>query len=166
MMSYQPLTRSKTSRIIAGVCGGLGEYFNIDPTLIRIFFCILVFAGGVGLALYLLFWIIIPESGSLRAKKPQETSVEIRQHVEQLVHVGKNAIHPSKKITSLIAFACILLGAIILVNQFFPRFSLFDFWPVIFILIGLVMLYRAFPFRNAELPQEPDAELSKQTDGK
>lgn len=54
------LFRSKNDRKIAGVCGGLGEYFNIDPTLIRIFFFFML-AGG-GLLLYIIFWIAIPEN--------------------------------------------------------------------------------------------------------
>lgn len=55
------LYRSRTDRKIAGVCGGLGEYFNMDPTLMRLLFVLgLIFVGGTILA-YLILMIVIPE---------------------------------------------------------------------------------------------------------
>jgi len=55
------LTRSKTNRVIGGVCGGVGEYFDVDPVIIRIVWAAAVFLGGVGVILYILAWIIIPD---------------------------------------------------------------------------------------------------------
>jgi len=55
------LYRSKKDRIIAGVCGGIGEYFNIDPTLIRLIWATLVLAKGIGVLAYLIFWLVVPE---------------------------------------------------------------------------------------------------------
>jgi len=55
------LYRSKKNRMIAGVCGGIGEYFNTDPTLIRLLWVIFVLAGGSGILAYIIAWIIIPE---------------------------------------------------------------------------------------------------------
>ena len=52
--------RSKDDRIIAGVCGGLGNYLNIDPVIIRIIWLVLFFAGGVGLLAYIVAMIIVP----------------------------------------------------------------------------------------------------------
>ncbi len=56
------LYRSSDDEVIAGVCGGLGEYFDIDSTLIRIAFVLLVFAGGAGILAYILAWIFIPQA--------------------------------------------------------------------------------------------------------
>lgn len=53
------LYRSTTDRRIGGVCGGLGEYFAVDPTIVRVIFVILLFAG-VGLLAYLVMWVIVP----------------------------------------------------------------------------------------------------------
>ena len=53
---------SDTDKKIAGVCGGLGEYFNIDPTLIRILWLVCIFAGGAGFLAYILAWIIMPKN--------------------------------------------------------------------------------------------------------
>ena len=55
------LYRSKKERIIAGVCGGLGEYFGIDPTIVRIIWVLLGLMGGSGIIAYIIAWIIIPE---------------------------------------------------------------------------------------------------------
>jgi len=54
------LTKSKTERKLLGVCGGLGEYFGIDPTLIRFAFVALTLFDGIGLVIYIIMAIIIP----------------------------------------------------------------------------------------------------------
>jgi phage shock protein C len=60
------LTRSTTDRVIAGVAGGLAEYFAVDVTLIRILFIVLTLAGGPGIVLYGLLWLVMPGSGTRR----------------------------------------------------------------------------------------------------
>lgn len=60
MSSVKKLYRSSKDRMIAGVCGGLGEYFNLDPTLIRLFFVLIIILGGSGILAYLIFWLIVP----------------------------------------------------------------------------------------------------------
>lgn len=54
------LYRSTTDRMIAGVCGGIAQYFSIDPTIVRLVVAIFVLAGGSGAFVYLLAWIIVP----------------------------------------------------------------------------------------------------------
>ena len=56
------LYKSNTNKMICGVCGGLGEFFGIDPTIIRLFLAILGLAGGTGIVAYLLAAVIIPNS--------------------------------------------------------------------------------------------------------
>lgn len=56
------LYRNKREAKIGGVCAGLGDYFDIDPVLIRLLFVILCFWGGAGIILYLVAWIIVPEN--------------------------------------------------------------------------------------------------------
>jgi phage shock protein C len=60
MAQTRKLYRSKTNRKLAGVCGGLAQYFNTDATLIRVLFVVLAVLGGSGLVLYLAMWIIVP----------------------------------------------------------------------------------------------------------
>mgnify|MGYP001599728291 CR=1 FL=1 len=54
------LYRSLSQRMIGGVCGGLGEYLAIDPTLIRVLFILAVLLGGHGILLYLILLILVP----------------------------------------------------------------------------------------------------------
>ena len=55
------LYRSRSDRWIFGVCGGFGEYFNLDPILIRVLFVIFTLVFGSGILIYLLMWLIIPQ---------------------------------------------------------------------------------------------------------
>jgi phage shock protein C len=61
MTEKKKLYRSKTDRKIAGVCGGLGKYLDIDPVIVRLAWVIFTLAGGAGLLAYIIAWIIIPE---------------------------------------------------------------------------------------------------------
>lgn len=55
------LYRSVEDKKIAGVCGGLGDYFDIDPTIIRLIWLAMIFAVGTGVLAYIIAWIIVPE---------------------------------------------------------------------------------------------------------
>jgi phage shock protein C len=72
--SPRELRRSSDNRVVAGVCGGLGEYLGVDPVLIRIAAVVLVFVGGAGLVAYLVAWLVMPaaaEGGSVaRPRRP------------------------------------------------------------------------------------------------
>ena len=52
---------SDTNKKIGGVCGGIGEYFQVDPTLIRLAWVLLIFLGGTGLLAYFIAWIVMPQ---------------------------------------------------------------------------------------------------------
>ncbi len=63
--SKKRLYRSRTERMIAGVCGGIANYFNTDPVWIRVLFLVLLIAAGSTLLIYLILWLIVPlEPGS------------------------------------------------------------------------------------------------------
>src|SRR3954447_7587021 len=57
------LYRSRSQKMIAGVCGGLGEYFDVDPVLIRLLFVVTAFISGVGILAYIVLWIVVPLDG-------------------------------------------------------------------------------------------------------
>jgi phage shock protein C len=61
-MNYRPFNRSKNNKIIAGICGGLGEYFGIDPILVRVIFLTLLLFGGGGGILYLILLLLTPKN--------------------------------------------------------------------------------------------------------
>lgn len=58
------LYRSKNNRVVAGVCGGIAEYFDIDPIIVRLITLILVLSAGAGLLAYIIAWIVVPEEPS------------------------------------------------------------------------------------------------------
>ena len=69
MSANKKLARSRTNRMLGGVCGGLGEYFNIDPTVIRIAFVALILLGmGSPMLGYILLWIIMPRAEDAEVK--------------------------------------------------------------------------------------------------
>ena len=79
--AYQPggrkrLVRSSTDNKIAGVCGGLADYFDIDPMIIRLVWVILFFCGGTGGLAYLILWIVLPlaPTGVAASSAPVVTS--------------------------------------------------------------------------------------------
>nr|EGQ40787.1 MAG: putative stress-responsive transcriptional regulator [Candidatus Nanosalinarum sp. J07AB56] len=72
------ITRSKSDRILGGVCGGLGEHFDIDPTLIRLGFVAALLFGGSGPILYLIAWLIIPTEGEAGEEISEAEPVEER----------------------------------------------------------------------------------------
>ena len=55
---------------VAGVCGGLAEYFNVDTTVIRVLFLVITLFGGAGLVVYVVMWILVPDA----SKAPPTTS--------------------------------------------------------------------------------------------
>ena len=79
------LYRSRDDRWLVGVCGGIGEYFDIDPTVIRIVFVLAAFIFGGGLWIYIILWIIMPlnpddfltvESAPAEESPPEETPAD------------------------------------------------------------------------------------------
>ncbi|WP_026369788.1 PspC domain-containing protein [Kallotenue papyrolyticum] len=64
-MSTKRLARSTTDRMIAGVCGGIANYLNIDPTLVRLAFVLLVLVGGVSPLVYLILWAVMPAEDTI-----------------------------------------------------------------------------------------------------
>ncbi len=54
------LYRSRTDAMLGGVCGGLGQYLNVDPTIIRLILVLMALMGGHGILVYLILWLVIP----------------------------------------------------------------------------------------------------------
>ena len=81
------LYRSATQKMIAGVCGSLGEYFDIDPTLVRIVYVLVTIATGVfiGVALYILLWLIVPAEASV-GKNVRES---MRENVDEMAQSAR-----------------------------------------------------------------------------
>ena len=146
-METKRLTRSSTDRMLGGVCAGLGKYFAIDPTLARLIFILLFAAGGSGLFLYFVLWIIMPSddvvnpqplTGDEFGRRAQQMGNDLRQATSQ----------PNPRIIQFLGIGLVLLGALYLVqNLHIPFLSWFNdalVWPLVLIVIGAILLSRAF----------------------
>ena len=76
-MSTKKLYRNTNQQMIAGVCSGLADYFNLDVTVVRLIFVLLFFLGGNGILIYILLWILTPVrpsyiEGQAKDIKPEE----------------------------------------------------------------------------------------------
>ena len=91
-MSVKPHRRLERpeQRMIAGVCSGLGEYFEIDPVLVRIAFVVLAVLGGAGILAYLILWIIMPAAGSTVALGAAGVGAGFRTMATEMKDVGRD----------------------------------------------------------------------------
>jgi len=141
------LYRSRKNRILGGVAGGIGKYFNVDPTLIRIIFVLLILFGGGGLFLYFILWLIIPSQLSLNEKEEENIKYniqEIKSQTKKYLKTAKNASR-NKESGFWLGLVFILFGIYLtLVN--FGALRLFDLaktWPIALISLGLILIFRA-----------------------
>ncbi|MDD4362837.1 MAG: PspC domain-containing protein [Atribacterota bacterium] len=130
--------RSRKDYIIGGVCGGIADYFDIDPTLVRILAILIIFLGGVGLVAYVLAWIIIPPNPDQLKEEKNDSSNIKNDNYEEIIKKDNN----QKNIWG--GLLLIFLGLYFLLRNFFPRIILLKFWPVIFIIIGVILIFQSF----------------------
>lgn len=138
------LYRSMLNRWIAGVCGGIGEYLDIDPLIIRLLLLILVFLGGSGIIIYIVAWIMMPLN-------PSHTGVPVKKSSAQVWGI-----------------ILIFIGVLLLLSnmELLPFFHWFEFWDifswkaivsVIIIIIGVMLVLNYF--RTPEKPlTQPSTE--------
>lgn len=148
-MAESRLLRSQSNRMVAGVCGGLGEYLGIDPTFIRIFFLLLVFGEGAGVLIYMVLWILLPAQGSAGGPEStiQQNAEEISTRARELGQEMSAGLRGNnRQVSLLVGVALVLIGSVYLLDNLnlawlaWLRFS--TLWPVLLILGGAVLLYR------------------------
>ncbi len=64
------LYRSQTDKMLGGVCAGLGQYLDVDPTVIRLIFILAALLGGHGILLYLILWLVMPPENQVTKTGP------------------------------------------------------------------------------------------------
>lgn len=155
-MERKKLTRSSRNNVIGGVCAGLGEYFDIDPIIFRVILIALALGGGVGVILYLVLWIAIPDEDSYaysqRAQNRQNatTASEYSQPCDGGTSAesaaGEQPQNEETKRTEknnanayIIGICFIVIGAFFLLNNFF-HISFSKLWPIVLIVAGVVMI--------------------------
>lgn len=132
----QRLCRSRTDRVLAGVAGGLGYYFQVDPVLFRLAFVFLAFVGGAGILMYLVGWLVIPEAPD-DSDASEETAPLQRGAVAQ-----EAAPVPGRSGSRLFAIVLVGFGLILLFDRLLPELDLARYWPVLLILLGIWLLAR------------------------
>ncbi|MBM3403313.1 MAG: PspC domain-containing protein [Bacteroidetes bacterium] len=149
-MEPKKLYRSRTSNVIGGVAGGLGQYFSTDPVIVRLIFVALFLAGGGGLLIYILMWIFIPqEPFSVPLPSSNQTTMETEKPViENPEPAMENKIPVSteqkKSKGSLMGGAVLItLGFLFLIARFVPRIDFGDVWPILLVAIGAILIYNA-----------------------
>jgi phage shock protein PspC (stress-responsive transcriptional regulator) len=113
------LYRSNSNKVIAGVCGGLGEYFNVDAVWFRLGFVLLAIGGGSGILAYVLMWLIV---------QPAPDG-----------YVGTSTHRGSIGAAAIVGIVLMIVGTVALVNTIAPDLGQY-FWPVAFVMGGLALV--------------------------
>lgn len=128
-MNGNRLVRSENEKMLAGVCGGLAAYLGVDPVLVRLAFVILLLASGVGLAIYVILWIVMPSESRLDAD-----SRLIKIDATRDVTTERSRFSPA----ATVGIILILFGGFFLLNQF--GWIGGAFWPLVLIGTGIAYL--------------------------
>lgn len=118
------LYRSRDQKIIAGVCGGIGEYFELDPVLVRIIAVLFCLASGFGIIAYIIAWIVMPKGEIIGEENTRDINfAPWNKYLPGIIMIG--------------------IGAILLVRTHWYWFAWGDFWPVLLIMVGLLVIFRS-----------------------
>ena len=138
-MSEGRLTRNKTDKIIAGVCGGLAAYLEVDSVLVRLAFVVLLFASGIGLPIYLILWVIMPSADTVN----QPNAEIIQKNLEEMGTTVSSKVNRFGR-PGTVGLVFILLGVYFLFGQlgWLDWISGGIVWPLIIIGLGAFLLIR------------------------
>ncbi len=145
MTQAKKLYRTVDDKVIAGVSGGLAEYFDVDVVVFRLLFVLLVLFGGGGVLAYIVMWIVIPPKPRQFQYAPagEPAKTESQGHSNNTSQAAPAV--PAKKSgpsnTSLIAgIILIVMGVLFLINRLLPWIDLGNFWPVLLIIGGFLII--------------------------
>ena len=152
-MKNKKIYRKTDDCIIAGVSGGMADYFEIDETLVRVIFVLLAIGGGSGILIYLILWLIIPKIGKKDKKIDWEENVkefagDVSNKVKTVASEFKKEIkvekiNTEKRQGSFLGLLLILWGGVLLVDKLVPMFIRWDYvWPGMLIFLGGYLMMR------------------------
>ena len=142
------LNRSVKDKVIGGVAGGLAEYFEIDPVIVRVLFVVSLFFGGAGFIAYIIMWIIIPEApyvfegaANFNAANSSAPAPETNTQANDPASAYFKSLEEKRlKRNRNIGIVLMVIGFIFLADNFIPRIHFGDFWPIILIALGVRLL--------------------------
>jgi phage shock protein C len=142
------LYRSRQNRMIGGVCGGIAEYFNIDPVIVRVVAVAFFFMGGSALLAYVIGLIIIPnEPFGLPAAEKQAGAPEAVPVAAQAAKTSNDALPLVLGVVLIFIGAVFLMHNIPFFNPFYWRawhFARHFFWPSLMIFFGIFIIARGW----------------------
>lgn len=133
------LYRSRKERILGGVCGGIAEYFGLDPVLVRVVAVLLILVGGGAILAYIVAWILIPEEPGGERPKEEPASQNSSHFLEEPRR------EPSRHV---LAWFLVIIGALWLSQYIVPLWGSWTPWvrnaflPVLLIVGGILLLVR------------------------
>jgi len=142
MGNSKKLYRSRKDKMIAGVAGGLADYFDVDVVLFRLMFVLLVLFGGGGVLAYVILWVVAPQEPLVTVFTKDGQSTNPDPEPETVVpETEKQSVQAKSSNTSLFAgIALIVIGLLFLANRMLPWFRFEEFWPLILIAGGILIL--------------------------
>jgi phage shock protein PspC (stress-responsive transcriptional regulator) len=133
------LMRSVDNRVLGGVCGGIGEYISIDPVFVRLIFLATFLILDIGFWVYLILWVIIPAADQTPNQEWSERFKGVGEDVRTAVQ------QPNTNYAIYIGGTLVLLGASLLLKQYFPDFFALTrniAFPLVLIAAGALIFVR------------------------
>lgn len=148
-METKRLARSRTDYMVGGVCGGLGKYLGIDPVFIRLLFVLITLAGGSGVLIYFILWIVMPREDQLETQQSNLDGPELGRRANLMgEEIGQVASQPNTRTIQFIGIALVVAGLYyLLTNLNIPWLNWINsvlIWPILLIVGGAFLLLRAF----------------------
>ena len=143
MGNSKKLYRSRRDKMIAGVAGGLADYFDVDVVLFRLMFVLLVLFGGGGVLAYVILWIVAPVEPLVTVYPKDESGYAASKEQAGASTPETEILNKEKKTSNTSLFAgitLIVIGLLFLANRMLPWFRFEEFWPLLLIIGGVLIL--------------------------
>ncbi len=145
MEMRERLYRSRTNRIFGGVAAGLGDYLNIDPIIVRVLFVGSFFLSGIGILLYIILWIVVPEENvfasfntSTNQSGQQADDLKTNDIFSQEYYLKK-----SNNGSLIIGIILIVIGLFLLGVEIFSFLNFSDLFAILTVGVGIGLIYNA-----------------------
>lgn len=149
LVMNKKLNRSVKDKVIGGVAGGLAEYFEIDPVIVRVLFVVSLFFHGAGFIAYIILWITLPEApyvfqtaSDVNSSANTSSDSDYKPNDAAAAYF-KSLDEKKMKRNRNVGIVLLVFGCIFLADNFIPKINFADFWPIVLIALGLSILLNA-----------------------